>query len=99
MPKEYKIQKKKTPLNKLLQIIFKALVTVAVIIFIILIYNKFGSSSLDFSGASKNKTSSNIPSKLNWFNDFKGVENIPSKVQKENNKEKSGNFLGFGSSK
>eukprot|EP00767_Chilomastix_cuspidata_P007251 gnl/Chilomastix_cuspidata/7855.p1 GENE.gnl/Chilomastix_cuspidata/7855~~gnl/Chilomastix_cuspidata/7855.p1 ORF type:complete len:101 (+),score=11.55 gnl/Chilomastix_cuspidata/7855:32-334(+) len=99
MAKEYKIQKKKTPLQTLGQYIFRGLVVVAVLIFAYIIYDKmnFSANSLDFDNVKKSKTDNSSPSELNWFNDFKGVENVPTKKQLEDENEKSGNFLGFGS--
>jgi len=96
MAKEYKPQKKQTVATTVSQTLFKVLIAIAVIIFSYLIYDKMdiGKNGFDFS-STKTKEDKRSPEKLNWFNDFKGVENVPSKQQKENSKEKSGNFLGF----
>ncbi|AXH12825.1 hypothetical protein [Halarcobacter bivalviorum] len=99
MAKEYKIQKKKTVATTVSQVTFRILVTIAIIIFAYLIYDKmdFANGGFDFSSADRNKVETKTPEQLKWFDDFKGVENVPSKKQLEEKNEKSGNFLGFGS--
>jgi len=99
MAKEYKIQKKKTIATTISRTIFKILVTIAIVIFAYVIYDKmdFSNGGFDFSSAKKSKDVNHTPEQLKWYNDFKGVENVPTKKQKELNKEDKGNFLGFGS--
>ncbi len=99
MAKEYKVQKKKTVATTVSQTVFKILVTIAIIIFAFLIYDKmnFGKGGFDFSSTDKNKEIKRTPEQLKWFDDFKGVENVPTKKQLEEKNEKKGNFLGFGS--
>lgn len=99
MAKEYKTQKKKTVATTVSQTLFKILVTIAIIIFALLIYDKinFGKSGFDFSSTKVKDTERSAPERLKWFDDFKGVENVPTKKQQEESDEKKGNFLGFGS--
>ncbi|NVJ53297.1 MAG: hypothetical protein HWD90_06360 [Campylobacteraceae bacterium] len=99
MAKEYKTQKKKTVATTVSQTLFKILVAIAIIIFALLVYDRidFGKGGFDFSSSNKNKDIKRTPEQLKWFNDFKGVENVPTKKQQEEKNEKKGNFLGFGS--
>ena len=85
-----KLQKKKTPLIIFFDYLFKVLVVITIFIFAFIIYDKF-----EFKGNEINYTSNNnykkkaekpIPSKLKWNDPFKGIENLPSKKQKENKK-------------
>lgn len=97
MTKEYKTQKKKTVATTVSQTLFKVLIAVAVIIFVYLIFDKikFNTNGFDFSSTKEKNTETRAPEKLNWFDDFKGVENVPSRKQQEESGEKKGNFLGF----
>ena len=99
MAKEYKIQKKKTIATTIAHTLFKILVIIAIVIFAFLIYDKinFTSKGFDFGSTKKITQGEHTPEQLRWFNDFKGVENVPTKEQEKLNKEKKGNFLGFGS--
>ncbi len=86
MATKYKKQKKKTALTKFLDILFKILVAIAVIIFGFIIYKNTDFSTPSMQITPK-KTSSNrnayTPSELKWFDDFKGVENVPNKNAKK----------------
>lgn len=98
MAKEYKAQKKKTPLTTFLDILFKILVAVAVIIFSFIAYQNisFNNVSLGAGALKKNEDTASSPQKLRWFNDFKGIENVPDKnTKKEKKRESSGSSTGF----
>lgn len=97
MIKENKIQKKKTVATTVSQTLFKVLIAVAIIVFSLLVFDKLNLSNGAFSFGSdgKNKEAIKTPEQLKWFNDFKGVENVPSRKQQEESGEKKGNFLGF----
>ena len=98
MAKEFKVQKKKTLAREIADILFKILVFVAIIIFAYIIYDKsnFTTNSLDFSSKKDNSSKTNLPSDLKWFDDFKGIENVPNKKKKENNSENTGfRYEGF----
>jgi hypothetical protein len=93
MAKEESVQKKKTLGNTISRIVFKILVAVAVLIFTYVIVDKSDISLGTFN--SKDGKDSKVirtPHELKWFNDFKGVENVPSKQQKEKSSEKKGIF-------
>lgn len=85
MKKEPSIQKKKTPLTTFLNILYKVLIGIAVVIFGYIIFNKvdFSSSQMSFSSKKKENRNSHTPGKLKWFDDFKGVENVPDKKDKQ----------------
>lgn len=87
-----KVQKKKTTLNTFLDILFKALVVIAILIFVYIAATKvdFSAGELTFESKGKTKVEADTPSQLKWFDDFKGVENVPNKKQKEE-KSKSSN--------
>ncbi len=96
MLKKEKIQKKKTQTRRFLDVLFKVLVAVAIIIFAYIGFTKvdFSSSTVDFKSSNKPRYEANAPSELKWFDTFKGIENVPSKNQKEN-KERGGSSSGF----
>ena len=98
MIKKEKIQKKKTSLNLFLDILFKALVALSIIIFLFIAFTKvnFTTGTMDFNSKNE-KGSVDTPSSLRWFDDFRGIENVPSKKQKEKpNKGNTGfNYQGF----
>lgn len=84
--KKYKSQKKKTSLSTFLNILFKLLVAIAVILFIFIAYKKVNFSTAPISFPSKKGNSSvnsQTPSELRWFNDFKGIENVTDKNKKK----------------
>lgn len=88
-----KIQKKKTVLRTILNILYKILIAIAITIFAYIIYDKadFSTNSMDFKSMKKKDTSQkNLPSDLKWFDDFKGVENVPKK-KTEKQKASNGN--------
>lgn len=76
-----KIQKKKTTANKISEIIFKILVGIAIAIFAFIIFTKtdFSGGSVTFSSIKKSESNAYTPSKLKWFDSFKGIENVPKK--------------------
>ena len=93
MAKYNKIQKKKTLVHTISNIIFKILIAIAIIIFAYIIYDKsdFSSNKIDFSSnKSDKKNNPYMPSQVKWFDDFKGIENVPSKK-----KQKSSDNTGF----
>ncbi len=94
MTKNYKTQKKKTTTTVILNILFKTLVILAITIFAYIIYDKadFSTNKIAFTPKKDNKTSSNAPSELNWFNDFKGIENNPSKKTKKDSDSNENRF-------
>lgn len=94
MRREPRIQKKKTPMTTFLDILFKALIGIAVIIFAYVFYSKsgFSSNKISFSPKKKGYTNSSAPEELRWFNDFKGVENVPDKKAKKNSSSGSSGF-------
>lgn len=85
MSKKNKIQKKKTLANTTLNILFKVLIGIAVIIFAYIIYDKsdFSSSSMTFSSSKKSRSTAGTPSDLRWFDSFKGIENVKDKNGKK----------------
>lgn len=86
--------------NTLLRVGIKTAIGLGIIVFIYVFYEKIDFSANSFSPKSSGKTSSAAPSELKWFNDFKGVENVP--VQNSKQKEKSssgGNFLQYEAAK
>ncbi len=104
MAKNEKIQKKKTQARLFLDILFKILVGVAIIIFIYIGFTKvnFSSGKMDFKSPKKSKFEADAPEELKWFDSFKGIENVPSKKQEQNKKESGGSgstgfkYQGFG---
>ncbi len=100
MAKEESVQKKKTLGNTIARIVFKSLIAVAILIFMYVFYEK-----VDFSGSSytpKNSGSSynsSTPNELKWFNDFKGVENVPNKNAKKQSSGGSQNFMQYEAAK
>ena len=99
MKKDQHIQKKKTPVTVALDILFKGLVAVAIIIFLYIAYDNvdFSSSGLSFSSNKKSEPVTYTPGPLKWFDDFKGVENVPDKnAEKNSNGSNSGfKYEGF----
>lgn len=96
-----KIQKKRGPFKAFLDIVFKILIFIAIIIFIYIALTKvdFSTGKMDFA-PKKDVNEGSAPSSLRWFDDFKGVENIPSKKQLEERKKaeeekKAGSATGF----
>lgn len=87
MAKKNSVQKKKTTTIVILNILIKTLVAVAVIIFSFIIIKKTGfmSGGLDFSSTKKSRNKTTAPSQVNWFNSFKGIENVPDKNSKGGN--------------
>ena len=79
------IQKKKSTLTVLLNILFKILLLIAVSIFAYIIYDKadFSTNNLEFKSSSNNTSKSDSPRELIWFDDFKGIENVPNKKMKK----------------
>ena len=100
MAKEYKEQKKKTTTIVVLDILFKTLVAIAVIIFAYILIEKtdYSGGSMEFTTVRKTETEPLTPGPLKWFDTFKGIENVPSKKKKENS-ENSQNFLDYESQK
>ncbi len=96
MAKNEKIQKKKTQTRLFLDMLFKLLVGIAIIIFIYIGFTKvdFSSGKMDFNSPKKTKFEADAPEELKWFDTFKGIENVPSKKQEQNKKE-SGGTTGF----
>jgi hypothetical protein len=96
MAKNEKIQKKKTQARLFLDILFKILVGVAIIIFIYIGFTKvnFSSGEMDFKSPQKSKFEADAPEELKWFDSFKGIENVPSKKQ-EKKKESGDSSTGF----
>jgi len=94
---KYKQQKKKTGLNFFLDILFKVLIGVAVIIFGYITYDNLKSPSVSFGGAMSNKKrdTADAPSNLKWFDHFGGVENVPKKGQKKKKSDSGGSSTGF----
>ncbi len=72
-----KKNKKKEP--NFLNILFKVLSFIVLIIFTFIIYTKSGLSTQFSGGSTKSKKPSHAPSKLTWFDHFKGIENVPNK--------------------
>lgn len=99
MKKEYGIQKKKTLGRTIANIAFKVLVGIAVIIFAYILYDKVDYSTGKMSYSSTKSTpSASVPSQLKWFDDFKGIENVPdknAKKKKESNGSTGFNYQGF----
>lgn len=101
MAKDYKIQKKKSTTYFVIETLIKILLVVVIIILGFIAYHKISiSSGFDFSSASRSKESARVPSELKWFDDFKGIENVPDKNSKKNkNNNGSQNFLQYESQK
>ncbi|QDF28312.1 hypothetical protein [Halarcobacter anaerophilus] len=101
MEKKVPVQKKKTTIHFVLETLIKILTVIVVIIFGFLAYHKISiSSGFDFSSASKNKKDTRMPSELKWFDDFKGIENVPDKNAKgKTNSGEPQNFLQYESQK
>ncbi len=97
MAKNEKIQKKKTQTRLFLDILFKLLVAVAIIIFIYIGFTKvdFSSGEMDFSSPKKTKFEADAPEELKWFDTFKGIENVPTKKQKEGKSKDGSSSTGF----
>ena len=96
-----KIQKKRSPFKAFLDNLFKILIFIAIIIFIYIALTKvdFNTGKMDFA-PKKDVNEGSSPSSLRWFDDFKGVENVPSKKQLEERKKaeeekKAGSATGF----
>ena len=89
MANNNKTQKKKTTLHLVLDILFKILLAVVLIFFILIMYKKFNFSTggFDFNSVNKNKNQVKMPQELKWFDDFKGIENVPDKNQLEDSDE------------
>ena len=89
-----KIQKKKTVLNTIADVIFKILIVIALVIFSYIIYDKadFSTNKLTFNSKKNEGSEKSAPSELKWFDDFRGIENVPSKNSK---KEKESENTGF----
>jgi len=87
-----RVQKKKTTTRVVLDILFKFLVAIAVIIFAYILYDKtdFSTNSMTLSTPKKSKSTAYTPSQLKWFDSFGGIENVPSKNKKKSSKS-SGN--------
>lgn len=67
-----------------LDILYKSLIFVAVGIFSYIAYTKINVIPSDISFKSQTTTSSSkgyMPKELIWYDDFKGIENCPSKKQ------------------
>jgi hypothetical protein len=94
MKKNKKTNEKESPIARL---IFKILVAIAIIIitFIVIDRTSFSTDSLDFMGRKQDVPKSKIPHELKWFDDFKGVENVPTEKDLEENKDKPGSFLQY----
>lgn len=101
MVKKESTQKKKTLGNTIARIAFRLLIVIAVLIFIYAFYEKIDFSGSSFTPKSSKDTtsSSNVPSELKWFDDFKGVENIPNKNTKKQKDSSGGNFLQYEAAK
>jgi len=101
MAKKIPIQKKKTLGYSILIFLIKILSLLLMVILGILIFNKLNMSSIfDFSDSTKNKQDSRIPAQLKWYDDFKGIENVPDqKAKGKANPDGSQNFLQYESSK
>ncbi|MGB6328519.1 MAG: hypothetical protein WBF48_06300 [Halarcobacter sp.] len=98
MAKHYKIQKKKTLLRTVVDIIFKIFVLITILFFSYILYDKadFKTNEFDFDrkkGNSRNQ--GDAPSKLKWFDDFKGVENVSDKKKKEKSSSTGFSYKGF----
>lgn len=100
MEKKITIQKKKTSLYTLLEVLVKILIVMIVIVLALIAVQKLNlSNTFDFSN-SKSKDVERIPSELKWFDDFKGIENIPDKdTEKDGSSGGSKNFLQYEGSK
>lgn len=94
--KQEKIQKKKTDTIRFFDILFKILVVFAIIIFSYIAITKidFSTGKMDFNSPKKS-TQADAPSQLKWFDHFKGVENVPSKKQKEDKSKGENGSTGF----
>ncbi|WP_320036405.1 hypothetical protein [Halarcobacter sp.] len=101
MAKNYKTQKKKTTTHFVLETLIKILSVVVIIILSFIAYHKISiSDGFDFSSASKSRDNARMPSELKWFDDFKGVENVPDKnAKKGGSSGGSQNFLQYESDK
>ncbi|WP_321468520.1 hypothetical protein [Halarcobacter sp.] len=97
MSKNYKTQKKKTTTHFVLETLIKILFIVVLIILGFVAYHKISiSDGFDFSSASKSKKDARMPSELKWFDDFKGIENVPDKNGKKGGSSGEGqNFLQY----
>lgn len=97
MQDEIKIQKKKTAVNTALDILFKSLVGVAISIFGYIAFTKVNLSTNKVSFDSKSKSTANnsVPPELKWYDSFRGIENVPSKKQKEEKKTNGTGGTGF----
>lgn len=98
MAKKYKIQKKKTLKNDLLNVLFKLFVLIAVVIFAYIIIEKtdFSTGSMQITSIKKTKTEAAAPSELKWFDSFKGIENIKNKEDRKSSSGDSGfKYEGF----
>lgn len=101
MEKKIKIQKKKTTTHFVLETLFKIFIVIAIIILSFVAYHKISiSTGFDFGAASKSKQEAQMPSELKWFDDFKGIENVPDKNSKKDGTATEGqNFLQYESQK
>jgi len=91
------IQKKRTTTKVVFDILFKFLVAIAIIIFAYILYDKtdFSTNSLSLTSKKKTPPQSHIPSELKWFDDFRGVENVPDKNAKKKSNSGSSGHSGF----
>lgn len=101
MEKNYKTQKKKTTTHFVLETLIKILSVVVIIILAFISYHKISiSNGFDFSSSSKSNKEAKMPSELKWFDDFKGIENVPDKnAKKGGSSGGSQNFLQYESDK
>ncbi len=84
MSKSQHVQKKKTLANTISKILFKILVGIAIILFayILIVKTDFSGGSMTFTSVKKSKNNASAPTDLKWYNDFKGIENVPKKNKK-----------------
>lgn len=97
MAKKYKIQKKKTLARTITDIIFKIFLFITILIFSYIAYDKadFKTNTFDFKSNKGNSKGTDAPSKLQWFDDFKGIENVSDKKKKEKGFNSGFSYEGF----
>ena len=97
MAKKYKIQKKKTLLRTVVDIIFKIFVLITILVFSYILYDRadFKTNKFDFKSKKGNSKATDAPSKLQWFDDFKGIENVSDKKKKEKSFNTGFSYEGF----
>lgn len=82
-------KKKKDPIKSMIKLVVTLIVITVGLITLVFNVSKGNLPSLEF-GSDKKNTSTNkpVPSELNWFDTFKGIDNMKNKEKEEAEKKK-----------